>query len=335
MKAPKIILIGAFSLFAIIGVLSLFKEKEEGEKIVSHQNEKVEEIHLEQPVKIQETAEVIEVVQEEVAEAPQVVEESLPEVDLINRFFATNSSKFPIVETVSYTSRVPWLKGRPAWIADYASHYSTSRHFIARSLNRKADYFTQKISPGDRFNVFNAEKDIEFRLVIDLSRCKMWFYYWDKDTNERVLVKTYSVGLGRKDESKVSGYLTPAGKYKLGDKIAIYKPGTMGYFQEQKTEMIRVFGTRWIPFDQEVEGCTESFRGYGIHGLPWSVDDEENLIENTAHIEKYDSDGCIRLHAKDIEELFSIIITKPCVVELVKDFHDAELPGIEREKGAL
>ena len=77
-------------------------------------------------------------------------------------FFLKGVDKFPIVETITYTSRVPWLKGRPAWIADYASFHQTSRHFIARSLNGKEDYETQKVSPGDTFNVIKKDKSIVF-----------------------------------------------------------------------------------------------------------------------------------------------------------------------------
>lgn len=254
----------------------------------------------------------------------------VPFVDRISQLFALDSSKLPIVETVSYTSRVPWLKGRPAWIADYASYYETSRHFIARSLNRKVDYFTQKVSPGDRFNVFKKDKNISFHLLIDLSRCKMLFYYIDNDLNERVLLKTYTVGLGRLDASRASGSLTPVGKYLLGEKVAIYKPGTMGFFHDQKVEMVQVFGTRWIPFEQELEGCSEAAKGYGLHGAPWTLDSGGKLIEDRSKIGKYDSDGCVRLSSEDIEELFAIILTKPTVVEIVKDFKLAKVPGVEK-----
>jgi len=71
-------------------------------------------------------------------------------------------SKNPAVETVSYSSRVPWIQGRPAWLADYASYYQTTRHFIARSLNHKSDYFSQKVAPGDRFNVLKRTATLLF-----------------------------------------------------------------------------------------------------------------------------------------------------------------------------
>jgi hypothetical protein len=267
----------------------------------------------------------------EVVKTPSPIDD-LPQVDRIYQLFALDSSRLPIVETISFTSRVPWLKGRPAWIADYATEYSTSRHFIARSLNRGMDYFTQKVSPGDRFNVFKKDKNIQFHLLIDVSLCRLLFYYIDLDLNERVLLKTYRVGVGRADTKKASGLLTPLGKYSLGEKIAIYKPGTMGFFQDQKIDMIKVFGTRWIPFEKEIEGCTEMAKGLGLHGAPWAFDAEKGQwTEERAKIGKYDSDGCIRLLSEDIEEIFAIVITKPTVVELVKDFHMAKLPGVERK----
>lgn len=257
--------------------------------------------------------------------------ENLPESNIIDRLFATDSSRLPIVETVVYNSRVPWQKGRPAWIADYAAHYSTTRHFIARSLNKKADYFTQKVSTGDRFNVLKEGKNISFYLLIDLNRSKLWFYYLDNDTNERTLLKTYKVGLGRKDSKHPSGTLTPAGKYSLGGKVAIYKPKILGYFQDKKIEMIKVFGTRWIPFEQEIANCSEASKGLGIHGAPWINSVNGELAEDRSKVGKFDSDGCVRLYSEDIEEIFAIVISRPAIIELVKDFHDAKLPGIEKQ----
>lgn len=258
-----------------------------------------------------------------------VVTDGFPEVDRIDGLFDLYGDKLPIVETVSFTSRVPWLKDRPAWIADYAAHYQTSRHFIARGLNQKADYLSQKVSPGDQFNVFKKGKNVKFHLLVDLSLCRMWFYYLDLDNNERVLLKTYRVSLGKPDSLSASGYLTPVGKYELGDKVAIYKPGITGYFQDEKVEMVRVFGTRWLPFDREIEGCSESAKGYGIQGAPW-VESPMGLVEDRSKIGKHETDGCIRLSSEDIEEIFSIVITKPTTVELVKDFKAAKLPGFER-----
>jgi hypothetical protein len=239
-----------------------------------------------------------------------------PEVNRIDELFSLDQH-LPIVETVSFTSRVPWLKDRPAWIADYASHYQTSRHFIARSLNKKNDYFTQKVHPGARFNVFRKDKNIRFSLLADLAKCKMYFYCLDQ--NEKILLKTYKIGAGKMSSSAPSGCLTPLGKYELGDRIAIYKPGVMGYFQDEKVEMIRVFGTRWIPLSKKLEGTGELTNGLGIHGLPWIEGPNGTLVEDRSKLGKLDSDGCIRLAQEDIEEIFAIVITKPTTLEIVKE----------------
>ncbi|HPE84873.1 MAG: L,D-transpeptidase [Chlamydiia bacterium] len=242
-----------------------------------------------------------------------------PRVDRIHELFTLGINKLPIVETVTYTPRVSWLEGRAAWIADYASYFKTSRHFIARSLNGKPDYYTQKISHGDRFNVFNKNKNFEFYLLVDLEACNLHFYYTDLDTNEKTLLKSYKVGLGRPEATSPSGYLTPTGKYRLGEKVGIYKKGVTGTFQESEAEMIQIFGTRWIPFGEEIEGCTMGAKGYGLHGNPWLPNPETGELEECRDtIGQFDSDGCIRLNQEDIEELFSIVISKPTTIEIVK-----------------
>lgn len=297
----KIFIIGLILLFGAIGIVGWLKNRP------APKLEPVQEISLgtsQAPIPIQT--------------AP-IQSEKEPEIDRIPQLFALDSSELPIVETISFTSRVPWLKDRPAWIADYASHYETSRHFIARSLNKKPDYFTQKVHPGDRFNVFKSNKDIKFHLIVDLSKARMWFYYLDG--KEKVLLKTYRVGLGKRDIHRPSGCLTPIGKYLLGEKIAIYKPGVTGFFQDEKVEMIRVFGTRWLPFEKEVEGCSEPAKGFGIHGLPWVSGSDGQLIEDKSKLGAFDSDGCIRMNSEDIEEIFAIVITKPTTVEIVKEYH--------------
>ncbi len=243
--------------------------------------------------------------------------------------FNKGDPKFPFVETVTYKSRVAWQKGRPAWLSDYASHYSTSRHFIARSLNGHKDYIKQDLADGDRFNVFRKDKNLAFHIVVDLGRCKLWLYALDTDNQEHYLVKTYAVGVGRVEENRTSGLLTPLGTYSLGDKIAIYKPKMQGFHNGKKVEMLRIFGTRWIPFDKEVKGCTAPAKALGLHGVPWELSAKGELAEDLSSLGKYDSDGCIRLSTDDIEEIFAIIITKPSTIELVADFKDAQLSGNE------
>ncbi len=323
MSISKAIFIGSLSLFAVIGGLALMKKNKDKKIDTPEVAATIENVTEEPAVAIEERSkQYLKPVQDEVADQ---------EEDQVWRLFTTGRQKLPIVETIRYKARVSWLQGRPAWVTDYASYYSTSRHFIARSLNGKKDYYTQKIAPGDQFNIL--KKDVSFYLVVDLSRCKMWFYGVDESSQERILLKTYKVGLGRFDQDSYSGLLTPKGKFSLGDKVAIYKPGMEGYFQETEVEMVRVFGTRWIPFSEEISGEGDNPRGYGFHGAPWIYDvASETYKEDLSTIGGYDSDGCIRLAQNDIEELYSIIITKPTVVEIVSDFHDAEIPGELVEK---
>lgn len=334
MNLPKLFFLLAISLLGTIAVVAFFKNSKEKSKEGVMASSTVE-IELGDQVRAltlqsQKDAPLHEVVNQAKAKnTPLRTEESLPAANRIEELFRKADPKLPIVETVVYKSRVDWLQGRPAWISDYASYYKTSRHFIARSLNAKPEYFKQDVAIGDRFNVFRKDKDVSFYLVIDLSRSKMWFYYYDKGLDERVLLKTYNVGLGRVVSANPSGLLTPTGTYKLGEKVGIYKPKQQGMFSGEKLEMMRVFGTRWIPFEKEVEEATAPAKGLGIHGAPWNSDAAGKLIEDRDCLGKYESDGCIRLASEDIEELFSIVITKPAYAILVKDFFDAKLPGKE------
>lgn len=328
MSFPKLLAIITVLLFGSIAIAAIFKKKEISDPLAET------EIVL-APVSIEEDPLVTDAVKEEkslellAAASTEETAQEVPEADRIDEFFNTRGQKFPIVETITYKKKVPWLKGRAAWIADYASHYKTSRHFIARSLNEKPLYDKQDVVDGDRFNVFKEDKNLSFYLLVDLQRSKMWFYYLDEESNDRVLVKTYQVGLGRLEKDYESGSLTPLGKYSLGEKIAVYRPKTMGFHQGDKVEMVRIFGTRWIPFGEELDRCTAPAKGFGIHGLPLMPNAKGELVENSDTLGKYESDGCIRLATKDMEELFSVIITKPAVIEIVKNFHDAKLPGKE------
>lgn len=339
MSFPKFLFLTAVFLFGGIFFASLFKkEKKEVEDLSQNIQKEFIEIELNKQVEgvVEEAFEEGFPLHENKNKINEernfsYREQELPDADRAREFFNVSEPKLPIVETIVYTSKVPWVKGRPAWIADYASHYNTSRYFISRSLSGIRDYFMHSIVNGDRFNVYRQDKNIHFHLLVDIFQSKMWLYYVDVDSDERVLVKTYPVGLGRLDETKTSGSLTPVGTYSLGKRVAIYSPGIRGYFNHHKVEMIRVFGTRWIPFEEEISECTAPAKGLGIHGLPWG--DSENsgkLVELKESLGKYESDGCIRLATEDIEEIYSIIITQPSYIHLVKKFYDAKIPGKEK-----
>lgn len=351
---PRILAIVTFILFSLIGIAALLKNKSptlttdplpveitlewETNSSSSPSPAVSATPSLPEPVKLPSTPK--EETKETTKEIPQKEQEKLtddlPYANRINEFFNTHDPRFPFVKTITYKSRVSWQHGRPAWIADYASHYRTSRHFIARSLNGKPEYEKQDVGNGDRFNILDPDTELSFHLVIDTSRCKLWFYAEDQTRQALTLVKVYEVGLGRPDDSKKSGSLTPHGTYALGDQVAIYKKETKGNYQGNTIEMIRVFGTRWIPFtklmhaksahEESSDEIAQSPKGYGIHGAPWKEDpDTHQMMECSEGIGKRESDGCIRLLSPDIEELFSIIISRPTTVEIVADFKESQL----------
>jgi len=321
LSLPKVFFVSVIIVFGFIGIFGLMKKSVKSEKNISTiENLKIEEVAIQDPQEEEK---------EEGLLTEQITDQTEEKVDLVDSLFQIDID-LPIVKTITYTSRVPWLSGRPAWVADYASHYETSRHFIARSLNGEVDYHSQNVSPGDRFNVL--KKDIEFYLALDLSTKKLFFYAYDKKADERYLLKTYLVAVGKKDPKKASGCYTPLGVYSLGNKVALYKPGVTGYFQDRQIEMIRVFGTRWIPLGKEISGCSEvGKKTRGLHGAPWIPDASGELVEDRDSIGKNVSDGSIRLFQEDIEEIFSIVITKPSFLEVAKDIKEAHLPGKEVE----
>ncbi len=333
MSLPRLLLIFAIILFGAIGAIGYFKD---GNATKDSPSPRTVAIPLKGEVRVvsateeRPTARATVVAETPAPTTPVNEKRLIPEANRIAEFFNKGTPQLPIVETLVYHSRVPWLKGRPAWLSDYASHFRTSRHFIARSLNGKPEYLKQDISEGDRFNVLKSDTNFEFYLVVDLHRCKMLFYYIDLDNKERVLVKTYDVGLGRLDNSRASGFLTPLGKYSLGDRTATYRPTVKGFYNGEKVELVSVFGSRWIPFDQEIADCTEAAKGLGIHGVPWVQDAKTaQWREDTSSVGRHVGDGCIRLATADIEELFAIIISRPTTVELVRNFYEATPPGKE------
>lgn len=338
MTLSRLLLFIIVGLFCSIGLAAFIKGKAPKQKSATYvppsvAQEIIPEIPKSSPV-IAASEEPVAIINSGVQNpiensAPPSKDVVLPDANRIEELFNKEGQgpQLPIVETITYKSRVAWQSGRPAWLTDYANHYETSRHFIARSLNGRPDYLKQEIKEGDRFNVLR-KGNYRFHLVVDTSRCKLWFYYVDPDEKKNVLIKTYQVGLGRPDTSKGSEMLTPIGTYSLGNKTATYKPKNMGTYQGNKTEMITVFGTRWIPFEREIGSCTAPARGFGIHGTPWAYEkgkaEPKELLDSLG---KYESDGCIRMATADIEEIYAIIVTKPAQIELVRDFNDSTMAG--------
>lgn len=154
MSFPKIIIISAVVIFGLVGAIGLWKKISFPKKVslaTEVKNEAKGEMPKAQEAKIEKRPHVIvsPVQQQQVqaAESPKqqqkplgpnvpiMIKEDFPNIDRIFQLFTSGPMKLPIVETVTYSTNVPWLKGRPAWVADYANYYNTSRHFRASLLD--------------------------------------------------------------------------------------------------------------------------------------------------------------------------------------------------------
>lgn len=95
---------------------------------------------------------------------------------------------------------------------------------------------------------------------------------------------------------------------------------TFGNYKGERLCLMKVFGTRWIPFEKEISGCSAPAKSFGIHGAPWKEDPVSGkLVETRDQATGFVSDGCIRLKKEDVEELFAIITTKPTEIEILLD----------------
>lgn len=263
-----------------------------------------------------------------------VIEHDTPSNSLKTLF--EKNSRCPIVQTVRYTSRVSWKPKKSAWLVDYAHHYKTPLEFIYRSMNpttisqNGTIVYSEKpvqVSEGSEFNVFRSDVPFHFYLVISFASLKARLYYILPEEKKAVFLTSYPVCLGRKATEKKSGSLTPFGLYQLGTKVIAFQPNMKGPYKGKNVEMIQVFGSRWMPFEREVDPalCTEPAKGFGIHGTPMERTSDGTVIENNSSIGAFESDGCIRLSKNDVEELYSLVSIRRAYVEIVPDFAHSRL----------
>jgi hypothetical protein len=262
---------------------------------------------------------------------PLTDDRDLPKsVDRMALLFQPHPPTLPIVETLSFSSKPCWLRGRPAYLGDYAAHFKTSKHFISRSLHGVNQYLSDVVSKGDRFNVIRMDHAIEFHMALDLSRLKLWLYAYDSTTDQRYLLKDYLVAAGKPCTNSPSGCLTPTGSFELGKDIAVYNEGTMGFWHNQKIEMLSIFGRRWIPFAREISDSSGPCKGLGIHGMPCKKDPiTGGWIECRDSAGTHASDGCVRMLSEDISELFAVVVSRPSFIHIARDFSMIKLPGKE------
>ncbi|MGR3952423.1 MAG: L,D-transpeptidase [Chlamydia sp.] len=252
--------------------------------------------------------------------------------DSIKTLFA-RSSNSPIIQTIRYSSRVSWKPKKAAWLIDYSQQYKTPLDFIYKSIQLfqsqpgTTHERAKEIAEGTEFNVFRNDVNFRFYLVVSFASTRLRLYYILPEEKKAVFLKSYSVCLGKRNTEKSSGSLTPFGLYQLGLRITTYEPHIIGSYKGKRVEMMQFFGTRWIPFEREVDPkiCTEPAKGFGIHGMPYYRDANDKLVEDVSSCGKFESEGCIRLNRKDIEELYSLISLRQAYVEIVPDFTHSRL----------
>jgi hypothetical protein len=107
-------------------------------------------------------------------------------------------------------------------------------------------------------------------------------------------IKRYPVGLGRPQ------YPTPLGDFTVLRKVqnpAWENPYLAPGAVRVAAGLNNPLGTRWIGFKQDPKG------EYGIHGTP-----------STKSVGQYSSHGCVRMHIKDAEDVFSRVPNGAAVV---------------------
>jgi lipoprotein-anchoring transpeptidase ErfK/SrfK len=169
-----------------------------------------------------------------------------------------------------------------------AMDHNTSIETVQRSNNMKLTDFNVQL--GKTFNIYAGS----WKIIISKSRKKLYLFDGSK------LFKVYEVGIGKQDRTPTGVFLT-GGKRKNPD---WYSPAGKIPFGEKGN----VLGTRWIRLNPNGK-CSREVSGLGIHGT-WDPDS----------IGKAKSNGCLRMHNKDVEELFAILPNenKPVSVTIIK-----------------
>jgi len=116
------------------------------------------------------------------------------------------------------------------------------------------------------------DQNMSSKIIVNLPSCTLEYY--ENDT----LIKEYPVAIGKQSTP------TPRGVFYINDKEVNpwwYPPNSKGYVVTSGPQ--NPLGYRWMGFEGN----------YGIHGTnaPWSIG---SVISN----------GCIRMHEEDVEELF-------------------------------
>lgn len=166
--------------------------------------------------------------------------------------------------------------------------HNTSVEAVQRSNNMKLTDLRVRL--GKTFRVYKGK----WKIIISKSRKKLYLF------DGKELFKVYGIGIGKQGR-------TPSGIFKTGGKTKNpdwYSPTGKKPFGSKEN----VLGTRWIKLIPAGK-TSRKVSGLGIHGT-WRPES----------IGKAESNGCLRLHNKDVEELFAILPNerKPVPVKIIE-----------------
>ena len=138
-------------------------------------------------------------------------------------------------------------------------------------IKRINNLSSDTIRAGSRLKIWTED----FNVLVDKSQNILILKFGEE------VIKTYKVSTG-KDNS------TPIGSFKIKDRIinpVWYKQGAIVMPESPDN----ILGTRWLGFD---------LAGYGIHGTT-----------DPSTIGQQVTQGCIRMHNEEVEELFLFLPT--------------------------
>ena len=162
-----------------------------------------------------------------------------------------------------------------------AKKYFTTSSAIKRSNNIKNESI---IFSGQSISFFSGP----WRIVIYKEKKLLLLY------NKGKLFKLYSVGIGAENK-------TPEGQFTIYGKVVNPYWEPLGKKRIPPGDPNNILGTRWM----KIVEPTGQFQGYGIHGTT----EPESIGEAS-------SQGCIRMHNADVEELFDLVPEKTKVIIL-------------------
>ena len=168
--------------------------------------------------------------------------------------------------------------------------YDIPYQFIMR-INNISD--PQKLRAGDNLKVVRGP----FHVTVDRSANVMFLYLGD------LLVRTYRVSVG------MVGRETPLGRWRIKNNSKLINPEWTDPDTHRKyypDDPLNPLGERWIGMEG-VEGEAVGKSGYGIHG---TIEPES--------IGKPASRGWVRMHNKDVEELFDMLVETKSTVLVVE-----------------